>query len=111
MWSDRLFSAQLMPFGAPLRKINDPDSQARFDFTMIFRCPNTKLNVQGWTADDVSDDGNTYLPQECLACRQIHYVNPSTGRVLGSDDADDEIEKRLAFALGCAGQSPAFARA
>jgi hypothetical protein len=38
-------------------------------------------------------------------------VNQNTGRVLGSDDADDEIEKRLAVAWGCAGQSPAFVRA
>jgi hypothetical protein len=53
----------------------------------VFRCPNTKTKVQGWTADEMSDDGDTYFPQRCIACRQIHYVNPQTERVLGSDDA------------------------
>jgi hypothetical protein len=57
--------------------------------SFIFRCPNTNSNVQGWTADDGSDEGDTYLPQQCIARRQIHYVNPQSGRVLGSD-ADDE---------------------
>jgi hypothetical protein len=47
-------------------------------------------NVQGWTAEDVSNDVNSFVPQQCIACRQIHYVNPNTGRVLGGDDADDE---------------------
>jgi hypothetical protein len=53
----------------------------------LFRCPNTDLHVQGWLADDGSDEpGDTYGTVNCLACRQVHLVNPSTGRVLGSDD-------------------------
>jgi hypothetical protein len=52
----------------------------------LFRCPNTGLHVQGWLADDGSEGAETYETVSCLACRQVHLVNPSTGRVMGSDD-------------------------
>jgi hypothetical protein len=51
--------------------------------TFIFRCPFTSQRVQGWSAEGVSDDGDVYLPVECAACRGVHHVNPSTGKVLG----------------------------
>jgi hypothetical protein len=53
----------------------------------LYRCPTTGLNVQGWFADEVGDDDDTtYETMTCLACRQVHLVNRSTGRVLGSND-------------------------
>ena len=53
----------------------------------IFRCPKTDRNVQGWiAAEDVPEDGNTYTPVQCTACRRVHRVNLLTGRVLGGDD-------------------------
>ena len=53
----------------------------------LFRCPNTGLRVQGWAADDGSEDDRvTYEGVTCLACRGLHMVNPKTGEVLGSDD-------------------------
>ncbi len=60
---------------------------------LLFRCPNKNVRVQGWTAEDPSDDepssdDTIFFLVECVACRQTHYVNPTTGRVLGS--ADDE---------------------
>jgi hypothetical protein len=65
--SDRPYDAPMAPF--------------------LFRCPNTGLHVQGWVADDGSVDGRkTYEVVSCLACRQVHLVNPTTGRILGSDD-------------------------
>jgi hypothetical protein len=55
--------------------------------TFIFRCPATGLNVQGHVADDkVSKDDNAFESVTCLACRQIHLVNPGTGKVLGIPD-------------------------
>ena len=52
--------------------------------TMLFRCPNTGYRVQGWIAEEASDgDDNTYESLTCLACQQMHLVNPKTGRVLG----------------------------
>jgi hypothetical protein len=45
-----------------------------------------RLNVQGWFADDASgNDGDTYEPVTCAACRRIHLVNRKTGRTLGSN--------------------------
>jgi len=54
--------------------------------TFLYHCPNTGSKVQGFVATEVSDDPNTYEPITCLACRQVHLVNPATGKVLGADD-------------------------
>ncbi len=52
----------------------------------LYRCPNTGKTVQGFSAEDVSDEPDTYETVTCLACRQVHLINPSTGKVLGEDD-------------------------
>jgi hypothetical protein len=53
----------------------------------IYRCPNTGFRVQGWVADDWSaDNGETYEAVKCLACQQLHFVNPKTERTLGVVD-------------------------
>jgi hypothetical protein len=53
----------------------------------LFRCPNTGFRVQGWAADDRSDDDReSYESTTCHACGGLHLVNPKTGDVLGSDD-------------------------
>jgi RNase P subunit RPR2 len=49
----------------------------------VFRCPNTRLNVQGWSAEDVSDEPNSYVTITCTACGQLHFVNRTSGKVLG----------------------------
>ena len=59
--------------------------------TFIYRCPYSDKNVQGWTAEEVTEHGDTYVPVQCLACRQFHHVNPVTGKVLGGDDDDDDF--------------------
>ena len=42
---------------------------------------------KGWFADDGSENGgDTYESVTCLACNQLHTVNPRTGRVLGADE-------------------------
>ena len=51
--------------------------------TFHYRCPSTGQTVQGWSADDVSDDGDEYQSVACLACAQVHLVNLKTGKVLG----------------------------
>jgi hypothetical protein len=50
----------------------------------LFSCPNTGQTVQGFVAEEVPDDA--YESITCLACRQTHFVNPTTGKVLGKDD-------------------------
>jgi hypothetical protein len=56
---------------------------------IVFRCPNMKLNVHGWIVDDptAKDDGDHYEPIVCTACTRVHLVNPTTGKVLGSNEA------------------------
>jgi hypothetical protein len=55
--------------------------------TRVFLCPHTGQRVQGWFADDGSENGgDTYEGAICLACRQVHMVNPKTGKVLGADE-------------------------
>ena len=58
--------------------------------TVLFFCPNTGDRVQGWFADDGSEDSETYEAVTCLACRQVHMVNPKTGKVLGADEETDD---------------------
>jgi hypothetical protein len=58
--------------------------------TRVFLCPNTGDRVQGWFAHDGSGDSETYQSVTCLACRQVHLVNPKTGKVLGADEETDD---------------------
>jgi hypothetical protein len=53
--------------------------------TRVFLCPNSGDRVPGWFADNGSDS-ETYEVVTCLACRQVHMVNPETGKVLGADE-------------------------
>jgi hypothetical protein len=48
----------------------------------IYRCPKTGLNVQGFTADDPTDDMTSYEPTTCSICTGVHLVNPANGKVL-----------------------------
>lgn len=58
-------------------------------YPLLYRCPITSLNAQGWLADGVDDESEeVFEPLTCLACGQVHLVNPKTGRVLGSNSAD-----------------------
>ena len=66
-------------------KLGLPDCVTVHDARILFRCPNTGYHVQGWFAEDVSDNGeDTYQSLTCLACRQVHLVNPKTGNVVGA---------------------------
>jgi hypothetical protein len=42
--------------------------------------------VQGFVADDASDDGESFEAVTCIVCDRLHYINPRTGRVLGEND-------------------------
>jgi hypothetical protein len=51
--------------------------------TLIYQCPTTGYRVQGWLADKGTEDrSESYEQLTCLACRQVHFVNPKTGKVL-----------------------------
>jgi hypothetical protein len=53
----------------------------------IYRCPTTGLNVQGWAAEDPTEehDDEAFEAVICTACKRVHRVNPKTGKVLGAD--------------------------
>jgi hypothetical protein len=52
---------------------------------LIFKCRRTGLNVQHWQAQDAAPDDpqGTYDTVVCQACSGIHFINRSTGRLLG----------------------------
>jgi hypothetical protein len=52
--------------------------------TFLYRCPNTGRNVQGFIADEPTEN-DSYYPVTCTACTRVHLVNPKTGKVLGED--------------------------
>jgi hypothetical protein len=52
----------------------------------LFRCPATGFNVQGWSAEETAPNKkDAYEAVSCLACRQVHLVNPATGEVLQAE--------------------------
>ncbi len=54
--------------------------------TFLYRCPNTGQTVQGWSADEVTKQDDTYQLFACIACTRVHLVNLKTGKVLGEDE-------------------------
>ena len=50
---------------------------------IVFRCPQTGLNVQHWLADEPDDPIVTYKSVLCQACTKLHFINSSTGKLLG----------------------------
>jgi hypothetical protein len=53
---------------------------------LLYRCLNTGHNVQAWVAEEVPADKDVFQTLTCIACLQVHLVNFTTGKVLGSDD-------------------------
>jgi len=45
----------------------------------------TGLRVQGFVADDPTEGDSNFEAIACTACARLHWVNPRTGRVLGTD--------------------------
>jgi len=51
----------------------------------FYRCPNTGLRIQALAAEEITEGEDTYEAVTCIMCRQVHLVNPHTGKVLGED--------------------------
>jgi len=51
----------------------------------VYRCPTTGHQVQGFSADDVSEDTHTYERVFCIMCKRVHVVNPASGAVLSQN--------------------------
>jgi hypothetical protein len=66
-------------------KVAKPDHASTMA-AVLFLCPSTGYRVQGWLADNGSDDSDAYQSVTCLACQRVHLVNLATGKVLGAED-------------------------
>jgi len=64
-------------------RVDDPDSKLALPLPL----PQDRAPRAGFCAEDVGEDQHVYEPITCLACRQIHHVNPTTGVVLGEKAA------------------------
>ncbi len=53
----------------------------------LYRCPVTRLNVQGTIAKE-EGGGGAYVSQSCPACGGTHLVDPLTGEGPKSHKAD-----------------------
>jgi hypothetical protein len=54
--------------------------------TFLYRCPNTRLHVQGWVADEPSQpEKQNYEAMNCLACGGVHFVNPLSGKTINEE--------------------------
>jgi hypothetical protein len=53
---------------------------------LIFKCPNTGLNVQHWldeTEADQDDPSSACETVLCQACNRLHFIKRSSGKLLG----------------------------
>jgi hypothetical protein len=52
---------------------------------VIFKCPQTGMNVQHRLPDDAEPDQQlgSYEAVACKACSRLHFINRSTGKLLG----------------------------
>jgi hypothetical protein len=62
---------------------------------VLFRCPYTGLNVQHLLDEDAPshDKKSGYEAMTCPACTRLHFVNRSTGKILGENKADEKKAK------------------
>ncbi len=54
---------------------------------VIFKCPQTGMNVQHWL-DEAEPEGpsSAYETVVCQACSRLHFINRSTGKLLGQTE-------------------------
>ena len=59
---------------------------ARMGRHILFKCPQTGMNVQHWLEDAPKDgSGGTHQSVDCPACTRIHFIHRETGKVLGKE--------------------------
>jgi hypothetical protein len=52
---------------------------------IIFRCPQTGMDVQTLLHKQEQDETGVYEAVICSACTRLHFVDKSTGKALGRD--------------------------
>lgn len=54
---------------------------------LVFRCPNTGMNVQHLVEHEADGGSDSFTPVRCPACVRIHFVNRKTMKLLGRDNS------------------------
>jgi hypothetical protein len=73
----------------PYQSATNATSVVNMMVGFVYRCPHTKLRVQAFVANEITEDTKTYEPVTCILCRQVHHVNPFTGKVLGEHNGGE----------------------
>lgn len=80
------FSSSTSSWVALANANSAPDRRAAMP-PFTYRCPSTGHDVQGFTAEEISEnDTDDYLTTLCIKCQQVHLVIPATGEVLEEKD-------------------------
>ena len=53
------------------------------DRPILFKCPNTGMNVQHWLAETSKAAPDLHVSVTCPACAKVHFIQSSTGKLLG----------------------------
>ena len=56
---------------------------------IIFRCPNTGMDVQTLFRIQEDDEYPIFETINCAACTKLHFLNLKTGKLLGRDKEKD----------------------
>ncbi|WP_291605559.1 hypothetical protein [Bradyrhizobium sp.] len=54
---------------------------------VIFRCPQTGVNVERLIEEDTDATPNEFLPVRCPACGRTHFINRATQKLLGQEES------------------------
>lgn len=53
------------------------------DRQIVFKCPQTGMNVQHRLTAAVDEAADTHVSVVCPACTRLHLISRATGRLLG----------------------------
>jgi len=53
------------------------------DRQIVFKCPQTGLNVQYRLTNAIGEATDTHVSVPCPACTRLHLINRTTGKLLG----------------------------
>jgi hypothetical protein len=58
-------------------------AKERHGLMIIFRCPNTGLDVQTSILREENPEARSYEAVLCSACTRLHFIDTTTGKVVG----------------------------
>jgi hypothetical protein len=64
---------------------------------IVFRCPQTGMNVQHWLADAPEGAKDSHSAAICPACAKTHFIHNTTGKLLGDRVRGRAVSPPLSF--------------